>query len=219
MWRMLSTTVLTRTIFGTHAMRDCWYLPKEEDLHIPPRLWFRSVLMNLPVQAFDNTLLVAWRAWHARNEITHDKPLPSVEGSKRFLCSYASLLGNIHSTSTIEILKGKQSAVAPNPRDVQVLKEKYPPDKSPWVRPPEGWIKLSIDGSYKAENGTAGTGIILRDDTGKIILSACRSLRACEEPLEAEVSACAEGLELALLHSNLPIIIEFDCSSWCSREI
>jgi hypothetical protein len=112
--------------------------------------------MNLPAHAIDNTLLVAWRAWHARNEITHDKPLPSVEASKRFLCSYASLLGNIQSTSTNEILKGKQSAVATNPRDVQVLKKKVPPDKSIWVRPPEGWIKLSVDGSYKAENGTAG---------------------------------------------------------------
>jgi hypothetical protein len=30
------------------------------------------------------------------------------------------------------------------------------------------------------------------------------------------VSACAEGLELALLHSNLPIIIESDCSQLVS---
>jgi ribonuclease HI len=196
-------------------MRDCWYLPKDEDLQIPSRLWFRSVVVNLPSQSIDNNLVVAWRSWHARNEKTHDKPLLSVEGSKRFLCSYASLLGNIQSLSTDQILKGKQIAVAPNPRDAHVQKKKDPPDKS-WVRPPEGWIKLSIDGSYKADDGTAGTRIILQNDTGKIILSACRSLHACEEPLDAEVSACVEGLELALLHSHLPIIMETDCSQLVS---
>jgi hypothetical protein len=34
----------------------------------------------------------------------------------------------------------------------------------------------------------------------------------CESPFEAELRACKEGLEQALLQSILPIIIETDCS-------
>jgi hypothetical protein len=31
-------------------------------------------------------------------------------------------------------------------------------------------------------------------------------------PLEAEILACLEGLELALIRCQLPIIVEIDCS-------
>ena len=52
--------------------------------------------------------------------------------------------------------------------------------------------------------------MILRDDRGEIIYSACRELRICDNALEAELAACREGLELALHQSNLPILVELD---------
>jgi hypothetical protein len=55
----------------------------------------------------DTTLLVAWRIWYARNEVTHEKPLPSVEGSKMFLCSYLKLIHNAKEVPTDVILKGQ----------------------------------------------------------------------------------------------------------------
>ena len=89
------------------------------------------------------------------------------------------------------------------------------PDKF-WTRPPDGWVELSIDGSYKVEDGTAGAGMILRDASGAIIFSACRSLQACPEALEAELCSCLEGLELTIQHCQLQIIVESDCSQLVS---
>jgi ribonuclease HI len=86
----------------------------------------------------------------------------------------------------------------------------------PWTKPPPGWAKLSIDGSFQSKNGSAGTGMVLRDSAGSVIFSACRSLMSCEQPLEAEILACLEGLELGLQHTHLPIMIETDCSQLIS---
>ena len=193
------------------AMRECWQLPTEGDMHAPPQLWFRSVLMKVPAEMISNTLLVAWRAWYARNEITHNKPLPPVESSRRFLCSYTNILRNIQNTPTEQALKGKQLLVVPGSDAGMNRKRNEPPDK-PWSKPPMGWVKLTIDGSFKVENGTAGAGMILLDADGGIIFSAYRSLHSCEEALEAELRSCLEGLELSFQHSQLPIIIDSDCS-------
>ena len=53
--------------------------------------------------------------------------------------------------------------------------------------------------------------MILRDSAGEIIFSSCRELRSCAEPLEAELLACMEGLNIALQWTQQPIIVETDC--------
>ena len=52
--------------------------------------------------------------------------------------------------------------------------------------------------------------MILRDDGGDIIYSTCREIRSCESVLEAELSTCREGLDLALHRTTMPIIVELD---------
>jgi hypothetical protein len=78
----------------------------------------------------DTTLLVAWRAWYARNEATHDKLLLSIEGSKRFLCNYLKLTRDIKDKPTVSLLKGKSPVVATgfSPGPIQITKA---PDKTP----------------------------------------------------------------------------------------
>jgi ribonuclease HI len=171
--------------------------------------------MEIPNNMVDCLLLVAWRAWYARNEITHDKPLPSVEGSKRFLCSYAKTLRDIKELSTEQILKGKQPLLFPDSQARPIPIKEHAPDV-PWVKPPTGWVKLTIDGSFRAEDGTAGIGMVLRDDTGEVIFSACQFINSCEEALEAELLACSEGLGLAIQHCQLPILIDSDCTQLIS---
>ena len=79
-----------------------------------------------------------------------------------------------------------------------------------WAPPSAGWAKLNTDGSFVAATGAAGGGMILRDDGGDIIYSTCREIRSCESVLEAELSTCREGLDLALHRTTMPIIVEMD---------
>jgi ribonuclease HI len=72
-------------------------------------------------------------------------------------------------------------------------------------------VKLNVDGSFvEADGGLAGAGMILRDNNGNIVFSACRSILHCSRPLQAELLACEEGLSLALQWSTLPVDIEMD---------
>lgn len=73
-------------------------------------------------------------------------------------------------------------------------------------------VKLNVDGSFvHTDGGLARAGMILRDNDGNIIFSACRSILHCSGPLQAELLACQEGLSLALQWSTRPIDIKMDC--------
>ena len=85
------------------AMREVWSIPRfaspvRED-------WLESWLISLPLEQCSRILMIAWRAWHARNEVVHDKPLPSIAGSRRFLCSYMRSLENCRTLTSEEIIK------------------------------------------------------------------------------------------------------------------
>jgi hypothetical protein len=152
------------------TMRGIWHIPAASQLQFSSMKWMQSALNLILASMVDMFLLVAWRAWYARNEVTHAKPLPFTEGSKRFLVGYLNTLRNIKHLSTEEIIKGKiligTGAIASTV---------HHPTLSPvkrWQTPRLGWVKLNIDGSVKLEDGTACTDVVLRDELGQVILCA-----------------------------------------------
>ena len=192
------------------SMRQSWSLPVDSMFRNPSYHWFKSLLAQVSGDMIDATLLVAWRAWHARNEVTHNKPLPTIEGSRRFLEDYRHLVLEIQSRTVEDLIKGKHPVhsnnLAPVQSEVSVAHVK------PWATPPVGWVSLSVDGSFRYTDQSAGLGMVLRDANGLTIFASCRFLQDCESPLEAETRACAEGLTMALDYSHLPIRVETDCA-------
>jgi ribonuclease HI len=78
-----------------------------------------------------------------------------------------------------------------------------------WTRPVEG--ALNVDGAYVAEMGRAGAGMIMRRADGSVIFFACRALRHCSLPFEAELMACLEDVRIAADMDLTRITIELDC--------
>jgi hypothetical protein len=137
----------------THAyslwatMRKLWLLPSHLDIQVNPSQWMQSMLISMPPQIIENFLLVKWWAWYCRNEVTHAKPLPSVEGPKRFLSGYVNMIKGLKSMTTDQLLKGKNTLLV-GETSVVLDRPKAPHDKS-WEKPSQGWLKLNIDGSYQ----------------------------------------------------------------------
>ena len=189
-------------------MRCSWSLPTDADLMHPTAEWFKSVLQLILNHLID-FLLVTWRAWYARNEATHDKPLPPVTASKSFLCNYVKLLRDIKDKPTVNILKDKGPTFVTGTNKVPDVRKD---PVNPWCKPPSNWVKLSVDGSFCGTDKSAGAGMVLRDSEGDSIFLECTHLMRCQSPFEAELRACKGGLERALQMSDLPIIVDSDCS-------
>ena len=60
-----------------------------------------------------------------------------------------------------------------------------------------GWAELNTDGSWM-EEGSAGAGMVLRDNMGQIIYTSCREIFLLQKRFEAELSACMKGLSVAI---------------------
>jgi ribonuclease HI len=157
-------------------------------------------------------MMTLWRIWHNHNELTHDKPYPSIEGSRRFLVSYLNSLLIIKQFPDADVQKGKMvinQSGGFKQQDKQVAGRQQV--KKRWKKPVEGRVKLNVDGGF-SRNGAAGAGMVLRDHNGGVIAAACRYLDRCGDATEAELQAIEEGMRLAMHWTTLPITLETDCS-------
>ena len=137
----------------------------------------------------------------------HAKYIPPTEVSCDYLCSYLNSLLQLGCMGVEEVIKGK----APMLMEPVIEKTRSSSSCLPWPAPPPGWVALSVDGSYCAEDGAAGSGMVLRDDKGGVIFAAYRRIYHCNEVLEAELHAIMEGVSLAIQQSNRPVQLQSDC--------
>lgn len=190
------------------AMKEVWLLPDTLQLPMHGREWLLHLLDRCSVEERDKLLLILWRAWNVRNQITHNEPDHSIVGSVQFLQSYYELI-----CSTLQDqIEGKGKAISNEAQD----RGKQSRQQLRWVLPRPGRVKINVDAAYFPATGAAGVGIIARNETGTVLLSSCRVLFHCADAEEAELIACKEGLRLALQWVAEPITLETDCKTICS---
>ena len=199
-----------RAVHLWRTMAEVWSIPDIESVRNTGPEW----LLNLIAESNEGDrlrlIMLLWRCWHVRNEITHDKPAPPVEVSRRFLQSYVTSLLGIQEYPQGDWDKGKMTIQQEGAEQPISHVGGVPRTAHKWSPPPANWTKLNVDGSFSHDDGRAGTGMVLRDQEGAIIFSACRSLWSCPDPLHAELAGCMEGIALALQWTELSFIVECD---------
>ena len=124
----------------------------------------------------------------------HGKNIPPMEVSCSYLSSYLNSIWHLDTMSTSEVINGKTLVFVE--ASLKVDKTKLLPQ--PWPLPPPGWVPLSVDGSYCQRDGSAGSGMILRDDQGAVIFVAYNGIFYCNDVLEEELHAIMEGVSLRI---------------------
>jgi hypothetical protein len=196
-----------------HEMRKHWMLPGEHQFQKVGPDWFLMLLSVLDKETKAKTLLLLWRAWFLMNDIMHGDGSTTVPGSAKFLKSYAISLNCTGQTMQGASDKGKR-IVHEGVRTRKELEEDGPEKVQPkWTVPPEGWIKLNTDAGYHPDMGEASTGVVVRDNHGKVLLSAWRSLRNVASVKEAEGEACLQGIRLTAKWIRQPTLVETDCTT------
>ncbi|CAI9757430.1 unnamed protein product [Fraxinus pennsylvanica] len=79
-----------------------------------------------------------------------------------------------------------------------------------WNAPPEGVLKLNVDGALFEDQCRYETGMVLWDATGKMIFSASKPERGSMDPMEVELLAMLRGLQICLPLSIQNLQVESD---------
>jgi hypothetical protein len=89
------------------ALDQDWHLPDHRCIQNTGTEWLLHLLLGLSTTQRAQVLMILWRIWHAHNEVTHQKPLPSIEGSRCFLLSYLESLTVLKQHPNANFTKGK----------------------------------------------------------------------------------------------------------------
>jgi ribonuclease HI len=174
--------------------------------------WLLQILHASSEEQRAMTLMVIWRIWHAHNELTHNKPCPSIEGSRRFLVSYLNSLKIIKQFPDSDITKGKMVIdQGQGFRKDKGRSEAVRTEHQRWTHPAESEVKLNVDGAFSMD-GRAGIGMVLRNCNGEVIYAACQQVHHCNDALEVELMAIEMGVKQALQWTSQTFSVESDCA-------
>jgi len=190
-----------------HVLRDCrfaWEVwsnlgpagEREIFFSTPLRTWLRNNLVK-PVHASWPILFATavWWLWKWRNKRCFEDPEFMPVNPSCFIRSKAK--------ETISAFNKSNPLIA-NP-----IAKGISESLIQWFPPPEGWVKLNVDGASKGNPGLAGAGGLLRGQYGNWIRGFALNLGICSS-VKAELLALLHGLKLAKDQGVTKLIVHTD---------
>ncbi|KAK2650302.1 hypothetical protein Ddye_017791 [Dipteronia dyeriana] len=82
-----------------------------------------------------------------------------------------------------------------------------------WKPPPAGMVKLNTDASVKEGHNLIGLGMVLRDNRGRVLVAASKTVQGNFSAEIGEILALREGLGLAKQHGLFRCWVELDVAN------
>ncbi|KAF7819384.1 Non-LTR retroelement reverse transcriptase [Senna tora] len=137
--------------------------------------------------------VTCWMAWKWRNEFIFNGRTSGVGDPALYIHQYCRF---VRSAFSLVGKEGQGSRVA-----VRIA----------WVPPPDGWIKVNVDGSVDPGSfGSSACGGVLRDRDGNFLCGFSRNVGSCSITL-TELWGVLSGLQVAWNRGFKKVIIETDC--------
>ncbi|KAH9671373.1 reverse transcriptase domain-containing protein [Citrus sinensis] len=186
-------------IFMWKATRN--FLPTAENLlrrkMMQEPTYLLSMLQELVkrISKDELRLIIAlfWTAWHTRNifvfENKRQDPQISVAKAEAVVESYAR----------VRMTK------------VQAAAKAIPAKGAKWIPPLQGHFKANVDVAVNKEKNQVGLGVVIRDDSGAIIIAAVNHTKYHGDVAQAETAAVNFGLQVVMEAKLSPLILETDC--------
>ncbi|CAM8950720.1 unnamed protein product [Rhodiola kirilowii] len=182
-----------------HVMADCWWakaLLAKFNLFIPPCQaelgspadWLWWCIMNLSDEDRRKLFVVMWLCWRNRNNVWHDK-----EG---WNINQASIIGK----SLLSLYQCRSLNFSTSEANFSSI----------WSPPPQGVIKINIDGAWEVNTRRAGLGIVARDHLGVVLWA--KAMHGMKGMCSSEVEGLAflQALKLAISLDLKTVLFETD---------
>ncbi|KAL5854464.1 hypothetical protein ACOSQ4_004266 [Xanthoceras sorbifolium] len=187
-WRACRNLLPTRSLLAARRV------PVGAGLRLPAAGSFLDFILacfsTLLVHEMELLLVLLWRFWFRRNHAVHSAPLLSVEDtvgwSERFLVDF-------------------QAAVAVPSVRCELVVER-------WLAPSPGWVKINSDVAVDVRGRRLGFGVVIRDCTGKVLVSYTSLLLGLFSSDIGEALAILLGLRLAIDMGLSTVCVESDAA-------
>ncbi|KAH9685475.1 reverse transcriptase domain-containing protein [Citrus sinensis] len=94
---------------------------------------------------------------------------------------------------------------------IQAAAKVIPEKGAKWIPPPQGHFKANVDAAVNKEKNQVGLGVVIRDDSGAIIIAAVNHTKYHGDVAQAEAAAVNFGLQVVMEAKFRPLILETDC--------
>ena len=138
--------------------------------------WLGDMVDSFQGEQLEFFLLSLWAVWVERNNLVWRGGCFVPQNVAKWICNQIEEYKKLHGRSPKKKIRVPMK----------------------WQCPPRGRLKVNIDGSYLAESGSGGVGVVVRDADGGCRAALARPLLSVISALHAEVESLRAGLLVAL---------------------